>query len=89
MRTYKLAIFPEIRHLPPDFLDKKVEITCSKHDQIDPTSTIKFLTKKQIKKSPMVGGTSISLEEELLDTKKPKARGVTKKAQTKIEELSK
>ena len=36
---------PEIRHLPPDFLDKKVEI--SKHDQIDPTSTIKILTKKQ------------------------------------------
>ena len=36
---------PEIRHLPPIFLDKKVEI--SKHDQIDPTSTIKILTKKQ------------------------------------------
>ena len=36
---------PEIRHLPPDFSDKKVEI--SKHDQIDPTSTIKILTKKQ------------------------------------------
>ena len=63
--------------------------TSDDKDTITQQSKSSGVKKTNILPAPMVGGTSISLEEELLDTKKPKARGVTKKAQTKIVELSK